>query len=71
MVNDGPGIRNQPRHGTANMSIELNNLFNRRGLHERRRDSLLDGKDNTMGSLDSNCRRPHLQASNTELPLTL
>ena len=54
MINHGPRVRRQTTHGTAEVGINFEDLLNRAGFQERRRDALLHAKDDTLGRLDTN-----------------
>lgn len=54
MVNHGSGISSQTAHGTAQMLVNLDKLFNRRGDHQGACDAFLNGKHDAVRGLDSN-----------------
>lgn len=60
MLHKHPGIGSETTAGTANVSINLKDLFNAARDHQRRRDSLLHRQQNTVLGLDANGSRAEL-----------
>lgn len=54
MLNKHTGISSQATASTPNMSVNLKYFLNALGHHQRRRDALLHGKENTILGLDAN-----------------
>ena len=48
VLDHGPGVSLQPRHGAPDVAVDLDDLLDGGGLEEGRRHSLLDAQDNTL-----------------------
>lgn len=48
MLDHGPGIGLQTGHGATDMTIDLDDLLDGRGLKQRGGDALLDAEDDTI-----------------------
>jgi len=56
VLKHGPRVRLQPRHGAANVPVDLDNLLDRRRLEEGRGHALLDAQDDALGRGDADGR---------------
>lgn len=68
VINQTLGISSDSRGGAPDMRINLVKLLNRRGIHEDRRELLLDGEDNSLIGLDSNGSGSNLTCYSQNLP---
>lgn len=48
VLDHGPGVGLQARHGAADVPVDLDNLLDRRRLEERRRHALLNAQDHAF-----------------------
>lgn len=55
VLDHGPGVGLEPAHGAADVAVDLDNLLDRRGLEEGRRDALLDAENHALGCGDADC----------------
>lgn len=60
MINHGPRIGRQSRHGTAQMRVNLQHLFNAGWFEQGRGDALLHHEDDTFTGLNADGRRAEL-----------
>lgn len=60
MLNHGAGVGLEARHGAANVTVDLNNLLDGRGLEEGRGDTLLNTENDTLRGGDADGRGAEL-----------
>lgn len=60
VLNHGPGVGLQARHGAANVAVDFDNLLDRRRLEQGGCDALLDAEDDALGGGDANRRGAQL-----------
>ena len=60
MVHQSPRVGREAAHGAPKVTVNLEDLFNGRRLHQGRRDALLGGQDDAPRDLDADRRRAQL-----------
>jgi len=53
VLDHGAGVGLEAAHGAADVAVDLDNLLDRRGLEQGRRDALLDAEDDALGGGDA------------------